>query len=119
MGRSGFDVSSRDPAMKALIDADPIHAAVAGIPAQLLATTATLGPDLRDRFNRIGVPLLAMHGTADLMADPAATADLVRQAASDDKRLHLVPDGYHALLRDLDRDTTLDAIIDWIDARCR
>ena len=39
-------------------------------------------------------------------------------AGSDDKMLHLVPDGYHALLRDLDRDATLDTIIDWIDARC-
>lgn len=118
MARSGFDASSRDPAMRALIDADPIHADVAGVPAQLLATTAALGPSLRDRFERITVPLLAMHGTADLMADPAATIDLVDHAGSTDKRLHLVPDGYHALLRDLDREATLDTIIDWIDDRC-
>jgi len=43
MGRSGFDASSRDPAMKALIDTDPTHADVAGVPAQLLATTSALG----------------------------------------------------------------------------
>ena len=118
MGRSGFDASSRDPAMKALIDADPIHADVAGVPAQLLATTSALGPSLRDRYDEIAVPLLAMHGTGDLMADPAATVELVEQAGSADKTLHLVPDGYHALLRDLDREATLDTIIDWIDARC-
>ena len=59
-----------------------------------------------------------MHGTGDLMADPAATIELVEQAGSADKTLHLVPDGYHALLRDLDRDATLDTIVDWIDARC-
>ena len=59
-----------------------------------------------------------MHGTGDLMADPAATVELVERAGSADKTLHLVPDGYHALLRDLDRETTLDTIIDWIDARC-
>ena len=58
-----------------------------------------------------------MHGTADLMADPDATIELVEHAGSDDKTLHLVPDGYHALLRDLDRETTLDTIIDWIDER--
>ena len=45
MGRGGFDASSRDPAMKALIDADPTHADVAGVPAQLLATTSALGPE--------------------------------------------------------------------------
>jgi alpha-beta hydrolase superfamily lysophospholipase len=59
-----------------------------------------------------------MHRTVDLMADPAATIELVEQAGSDDKTMHLVPNGYHALLRDLDREATLDTIIDWIDARC-
>lgn len=118
MGRSGFDASSRDPAMKALIDADPIHADVTGVPAQLLATTSALGPILGERFDQIKVPLLAMHGTADRMADPGATVDLVERAASADKTLDLVADGYHALLRDLDRETTLDTIIAWIDDRC-
>ena len=118
MRRSGFDASSRDPAMKALIDADPIHADVPGVPAQLLATTSALGPRLRGHYDQIAVPLLAMHGTGDLMTDPAATVDLVERAGSADTTLRLVPDGYHALLRDLDRDTTLDTIIDWIGARC-
>jgi hypothetical protein len=55
MGRSGFDASSRDPAMKALIDADPIHADVTGVPAQLLATTAALGSSLPARFEQVCV----------------------------------------------------------------
>ena len=117
MGRSGFDASSRDPAMKTLINADPSHADVTGVPAQLLATTSALGPTLRTSYGEITVPLLAMHGTADLMADPDATVELVELAGSDDKTLELVPDGYHALLRDLDRETTLDTILAWIDHR--
>ena len=119
MGRRGFDASSRDPAMKALIDADATHADVTGVPARLLATTSALGPTLRTSYGNITVPLLAMHGTADLMADPAATIELVELAGSDDTTLHLVPDGYHALLRDLDRETTLDTILTWIDHRIR
>jgi alpha-beta hydrolase superfamily lysophospholipase len=118
MGRRGFDASSRDPVMRALIDADSTHADVAGVPAQLLATTAALGPRLRSGFDQIDVALLAMHGTGDLMADPSATVELVEHAGSADTTLHLVPDGYHALLRDLDRDTTLDTIIAWIGDRC-
>ena len=58
-----------------------------------------------------------MHGTADLMSDPAATAELVERAGSGDKTLELVPGVFHALLRDLDRDTTLDTISGWIDTR--
>ena len=117
MGRSGFDASSRDRAMKALIDADPTHADISGVPAQLLATTSALGPTLRTSYGDITVPLLAMHGTADLMADPDTTVELVELAGSDDKTLQLVPDGYHALLRDLERETTLDTILAWIDHR--
>jgi hypothetical protein len=103
--------------MKALVDADPTHAGVTGVPAGLLATTSTLGPDLRDSYAEIDVPMLAMHGTGDLMVDSAATAQLVELAGSDDKTLHLIPDGSHALLRDLDRDATLDTIMSWIEER--
>jgi acylglycerol lipase len=117
MGRSGFDTSSRDPAMKALIDADPIHADVTGVPAQLLATTSSLGPTLRAHYGQIELPVLAMHGTADLMADPDATVELVELAGSHDKTLELVPGGFHALLRDLDREATLDTIVAWIERR--
>ena len=56
--------------MKALIDADHTHADVTGVPAQLLVTTSGLGSGLRDHFGAIHLPLLATHGTADLMADP-------------------------------------------------
>jgi alpha-beta hydrolase superfamily lysophospholipase len=117
MGRSGFDASSRDPAMKALIDSDQTHADVTGVPAALLATTSALGQRLVERYREIDVPLLAMHGIADLMANPAATIQLVGCAGSPDATLHLVPGGFHALLRDLDRDTTLDTIVTWIDTR--
>ena len=39
------------------------------------------------------------------------------RASSRDTTMHLVPDGYHALLRDIDRDTTLETIIDWMNDR--
>ena len=48
-----------------------------------------------------------MHGTADLIAKPDATVKLVELAGSCDKTLELVPDDFHALLRDLNREATL------------
>jgi acylglycerol lipase len=65
----------------------------------------------------VSLPLLVIHGTADTMAAPQASIDLDERAASTDKTLHLVSDGYHALLRDLDRDQTLETIVQWIDER--
>jgi lysophospholipase len=117
MSRSGFEASTRDPAMAAEVHVDPIHGDVAGVPAGLLATTGAHAARLLPHLEQVEVPLLAMHGTADLMADPAATVDLVERAASSDKQLQLVEGGYHALLRDLDREHTIATIIDWIEQR--
>jgi len=50
------------------------------------------------------------------MADPAASSISTARQSSD-KTLHLVEGGYHALLRDLDREATLSLIIAWIDER--
>ena len=62
---------------------------------------------LRNHDGQIELPVLAMHGTADLMADPDDTGELVALAVSHDKSLELVPDGFHALLRDLGHEATL------------
>lgn len=117
MSRSGFEASTRDQAMAAEVHADSIHGDVAGVPAGLLATTGAHAARLD--LEHVDVPLPAMHGTADLMVDPAATVELVERAASSDKRVELVEGGYHALLRDLGREHTMDTIIDWIDQRRR
>lgn len=117
MSRSGFEASTRDPAMTAEVRADPVHADVDGAPAGLLAAAGAYAARIRGDLELVDVPLLAMHGTSDVMADPAATVELAERAASGDKRVELVEDGYHALLRDLDREHTMDTIITWIDER--
>jgi alpha-beta hydrolase superfamily lysophospholipase len=68
-------------------------------------------------LDAVAVPLLVLHGSADTMADPAMSGELVNRAASVDKTLHIIPDGYHALLRDVDRAQVETLVIEWIDAR--
>ncbi len=58
-----------------------------------------------------------MHDTADLMADPDDTGELVALAGSHDKSLELVPDGFHALLRDLGHEATRETTVAWIEER--
>ncbi len=96
MPRGGFDASTRDPEMRAVALADDLHADIEGIPARFL---------------------VVLHGTADTMAAPAGSIELVDRAASTDKTLHLIEGGYHAVPRDLDRAEVEDLILAWMDAR--
>lgn len=70
-------------------------------------------------YGRLTVPLLAVHGTDDRSTDPTGSRDLVEAASSADKTLHLVDGGLHALLDDADRETTVQAILDWMTKRLR
>jgi alpha-beta hydrolase superfamily lysophospholipase len=117
MPRGGFDGSTRDPDMRAVAYDDPLHADVQGVPAQFLAEIAKATAAVQLDLGAVAVPLLVLHGSADTMADPAMSAELVSRAASADKTLHVVPDGYHALLRDVDRAQVETLVIEWVNAR--
>lgn len=115
--RGGLDASTRDASMRAVAFDDPLHIDVAGVPARFLAEVTRTTSEVREELDAVAVPLLVLHGSADTMADPAMSAELVRRAASTDKTLHVVPDGWHALLRDLDRSAVETMLIDWINQR--
>lgn len=117
MPRGGFDASTRDEEMKAIALADELHADVEGVPARFMAEVARITGEVAAELGRVEVPLLVLHGTADEMAAPGRSIELVERAASTDKTLHLVEGGWHALLRDIDRAAVEDVIVAWIDAR--
>ena len=78
--RDGFDASTRDPAMKAAILADPVHGDVSGVPAAFMAEVARITSEVANELEAVTVALLVMHGTADTMAEPAASIDLMDRA---------------------------------------
>ncbi len=117
MPRGGFDASTRDPDMRAVAFDDPLHADVEGVPAQFLAEIAAVTASISSELSKVRLPFLALHGTADTMADPAGSVALAELAASEDKTLYLWPDGYHALLRDTDRHHVETMMLEWISAR--
>lgn len=113
----GFRDSTRDPDMAAVALDDPVHSDVEGVPARFMAEVARITAAVITELDEVAVPLLVLHGTADTMAAPRRSVELIERARSTDKTLHLVPDGAHALLRDLDRAATEDVILAWIDER--
>ncbi|MCC6486247.1 MAG: lysophospholipase [Candidatus Hydrogenedentes bacterium] len=68
-------------------------------------------------MERISVPLLVLHGTADRLTDPEGSRVLHTRAASADKTLRLFDGGYHELFNDYGKEEYLSVITEWLVAR--
>ncbi|KAF8399121.1 hypothetical protein HHK36_014986 [Tetracentron sinense] len=69
----------------------------------------------------ISLPLLILHGEADVVTDPSVSEALYEKASSSDKKLHLYEDAYHALLEGEPDEMifrVLDDIISWLNEHC-
>jgi acylglycerol lipase len=106
---------SRDPQTIATADADPL-VTHGNAPAHTAAELLSAMGDIRERWGELDVPLLAMHGTADLLTNPKGSQDLVAHARSADKTLKLYPGLFHDLLHDPERAQVRSDIVAWLDA---
>ena len=107
---------SRDPAWVEQLLADPLtHDEVQ--PVQTVAALARAGERMEREFDRITLPLLILHGTADKATRPDGSQEFYDHAGSRDKQLILYDGYYHDLLNDLGKERVLDDIVDWIEAR--
>ncbi|GAB2232918.1 hypothetical protein Droror1_Dr00011986 [Drosera rotundifolia] len=81
---------------------------------QLLDTTE----EIERRLEQVSLPLLILHGEADIMTDPSVSKALYEKANSADKKLILYKDSYHSLLEgepDNVISLVLRDIIKWLD----
>lgn len=86
----------------------PVHVGLSLLAGMAEAQAAATG---------VTIPLLALHGTADKTADPQGTTDFVAAATSTDKTLKLYDGLYHELLNEMERDSVIETVCDWMDAR--
>ncbi|XP_010459449.1 PREDICTED: monoglyceride lipase-like [Camelina sativa] len=68
-------------------------------------------------LNRIKVPFLVLHGTADTVTDPKGTQKLYEEASSSDKSIKLFDGLLHDLLFEPERETIAGVILDWLHRR--
>ncbi|KAG8484131.1 hypothetical protein CXB51_022945 [Gossypium anomalum] len=80
---------------------------------EILRTTSYLQHNMK----RLRVPLLVLHGTDDTVTDPQASQKLYEAAASTDKTIKLFEGLLHDLLFELERETIMDDIIQWLNCR--
>jgi alpha-beta hydrolase superfamily lysophospholipase len=107
---------SRDPAVVAAMDADPLIANEVQ-PSQTVAEMVRADERLKVGFARITLPVLILHGAADAVTRPSGSQQFFDTAGSADKTLKLYPGHFHDLLNDLDRDLVMSDIGDWLTAR--
>ncbi|WOL18474.1 hypothetical protein Cni_G27270 [Canna indica] len=86
---------------------------------EMLRTTQ----ELERRLEEVSLPMIILHGEADVVTDPSVSKALYEKASSSDKKIHLYKDAYHSILEGESDETifkVLDDIISWLEERaCR
>lgn len=105
---------SRDPEFVARMKHDPL------IPDQkYAANTASelvrADERLAREFDRMKLPLLLLHGTADHAARPHGSQRFYDVAPSRDKTLRLYDGYYHDLLHDMGGEAVMADVTDWLE----
>lgn len=72
---------------------------------------------MNNKYSKISLPLLILHGTADKVANPKGAQVLFDNCSSSEKKLHWLESQKHEILKDTDKETTWKTIFDWIENR--
>ena len=107
---------SRDPEIVETLKNDPLLADEVQ-PTQTVAALVRADERLEKEFPLIKLPVLIMHGTADIVTKPAGSQFFYDTVGSTDKTLKLYEDHYHDLLSDLGKEQVIADIATWLDAR--
>ena len=107
---------SRDPAVVKAYCEDPLvnHGKMsARFVSELFAAMA----EIQARAAEIELPILIMHGAADVMTAPDGSRFLYDAVSSSDKTLKLYPGLYHEIFAEPEREEIYAELTDWCDQR--
>jgi alpha-beta hydrolase superfamily lysophospholipase len=110
------DAISRDPAVVAAYNADPLvyHGKVpAGVGRALLE----VGETMPQRAPALTAPLLVVHGSDDRLIPVDGSRRLVECVGSADVELKVYPGLYHEVFNEPERDQVLGDVVSWISKR--
>ena len=92
----------------------PSHAQ---FPLAPLRSLMDLQARVRPRVRTIRTPALVMHADHDHVAPPACARELYEHLATRDKRLVRLPESYHIITVDVERDLVAREVGDFLDER--
>ncbi len=114
--KMGAKMLSRDPAVVEQFKGDPLvfHGR---LPCRTASELLRIGPAILGQASRIRVPLLAIHGTGDRLTDISGSRALCEAASTDDTTLCPLPDLWHDLLHEPEKEEVLRAVVAWVAQR--
>ncbi|HZS35684.1 MAG TPA: alpha/beta hydrolase [Polyangia bacterium] len=107
---------SSDPRAVEAMARDPVIYQGAG-PARTAAELLAAIERIQQSMDRLALPFLVLHGTADVVTNPDGSKELFRRAASRDKTIKIYAGYYHDLLHEPGGAKVAADILDWLDAR--
>ncbi len=111
--RLNNDDFSRDPAVVAFMNGDPLIANEVQ-PTKTVQQLSLADERLKTEMAAIQLPLLILHGTADKATKPSGSQYFYDHASSADKTLKFYEGHYHDLLNDLDKELIMTDILAWL-----
>ncbi|HEX7426795.1 MAG TPA: alpha/beta hydrolase [Mycobacterium sp.] len=110
------DAVSRDPAVVAAYNADPlVHHGK--LPAGIARALIDVGETMPQRATALTAPLLVVHGEQDKLIPVAGSRHLVECVGSTDVHLKVYPELYHEVFNEPERAVVLDDVASWIEAK--
>jgi alpha-beta hydrolase superfamily lysophospholipase len=105
---------SRDPAVVADYDADPLNYH-GKMPAGLLAAMIRGLKYVDEHTRDITLPLLVLHGSADELTSFDGSQRFYDNASSTDKTIKIYEGLYHEILNEPEKDLVVEDIANWLD----
>ena len=107
---------SRDPAVVEMLETDPLilHEVQ---PTQTVAQMVMADERLKRDFHLLRVPVLIIHGKEDKVTRPEGSQEFYELAGVEDKTLKMYDGVFPDPLNDLDKETVLADIANWIEQR--
>jgi len=106
---------SRDQAVVEKYDSDPLNYR-GGVPARTGGEMNRIIKFIKANMEKITLPILIMHGTADRLAAPQGSKDLYARVQSTDKTLKLYEGFYHEILNEPEQGEVIADMVQWLDA---
>lgn len=107
---------SKDPAVRDRYQSDPLIYK-GKVRARKGYETMKSMAYVLDKFDRINIPVLIMHGADDKITDPIGSQLLYDGVSSRDKTLKYFDGLYHEIFNEPERNEVIDFTIDWIEER--
>ncbi|MEP4486185.1 MAG: lysophospholipase [Halioglobus sp.] len=116
MGMLQLDASqiSRDPdVVKRYIDDPLVHGGK--ISARLVRTLFKGMDDVAAGHERVHLPIILMHGDADVMTAPSGSIEYHAAIPAPDKELKIYPGLYHEIFNEPEKEAVLNDLSEWFD----